>query len=756
MTSIARRIAFASAAALLFAGLWMWKGVAACGPDIEPDGFVGGPDNMAQYADGHLGILQANFDSDDYTIAFRYLNGGTLSAEERKRWAASGPPRIMTQQQAEAKQKAELAAQPANQWLTARGQFVPPLPQKDQAGAFPTDYTGFIVFNPDYVNCPDSAFSNAVLTLHQRAGAWGVGSPTLVEWIHGQDAVFANCTATTGAVPKDVPTGSPALLRADRNYQIAAADFYAKQYDAAEKGFETIALDSNSRWRKWGTYLAARALVRKAFAMGKPTDPYSGDLATFDMATMRQAQAMLEDLLRKRNVEPSRKAVTLELNFIRLRTEPEKRVQEICAALAGPGTDDNFDNDRRDLSFALGKGMAPQDSSGLWDWIADWREPESKNPAIAVWQQNHQLPWLVLAIAKVSASDPAVPQLLAAAERIKPGTPAWDSVFFQRVRLLIALKRSEEARALLDAHLPAAVREQPSSNANALLGERLAVARNFDEFLEYAPRAVMTTGSLGAWDAEEACRAIAQRNHAIANCGELWGDHRPAFDEDSVQVFNRETPLTRLIDAAQSRKLPAQLRQELALAAWTRAVALEDEAGAARLAPLLPDDLRKAAGTGIGFEADMAILRNPGLRPYLEPGVSRLRSYSTFDELRDNWWSSDWNSNDPRGEADEHAASDATVALAAAIFTKREIADGETQYRRLIQQGSGAALIGQRIVNYAKAHGDDSRVPEALALTVRAGHYSPGDNTSVSRAAFRLLHNRYPKSPWTAKTPYYY
>lgn len=756
MTPIARRIAFASAAALLSAGLWMWKGVEACGPDIEPDGFVEGPDNMARYAEGQLGILQANFDSDDYTIAFRYLNSGALSAEERKRWVPSGPPRIMTQEQAKAKQKAELDAQPANQWLTVRAQFVPPLPQKDQATAFPTDYTGFIVFNPDYVNCPDSAFSNAVLTLHQRAGAWGAGSPTLVEWIHGQDAVFANCTATTATVPQDVPAGGPALLRADREYQIAAADFYAKQYDAAEKGFAAIALDSNSPWQKWGTYLAARALVRKAFAMDKPTDPYSGALATFDMATMRLAQAMLENLQRARNVEPSRKAVTLELNFIRLRTEPEKRVQEICAALAGPGTDDNFDNDRRDLSFALGKQMEPQDSTGLWDWIADWREPDSKNPAIAVWQQNHQLPWLVLAMAKVSASDPAVPQLLSAAERIEPGTPAWDSVFFHRVRLLIALKRSDEARALLDAHLPAAVREQPSSNANALLGERLAVARNFGEFLEYAPRVVMTKGSMGASDILQACEQVALRNHAIANCGELWGDHPPAFDEDSVQVLNRETPLTRLIDAAQSRKLPAQLRQELTLAAWTRAVALEDAAGAARLAPLLPDDLRNAAGTGIGFEANMAILRNPGLRPYLEPGVSRLRSYSTFDELRDNWWSSDWNSNDPDWNQQKLPAADTTVALAKTIFTKQEIADGEAQYQRLIQDGSAAVLIGQRIVNYAKAHGDDPRVPEALALTVRAGHYSPGDNTAISRAAFRLLHSRYPKSPWTAKTPYYY
>jgi hypothetical protein len=83
-----------------------------------------------------------------------------------------------------------------------------------------------------------------------------------------------------------------------------------------------------------------------------------------------------------------------------------------------------------------------------------------------------------------------------------------------------------------------------------------------------------------------------------------------------------------------------------------------------------------------------------------------------------------------------------------------------------------ASVIGQRVIDYSNAHPDDPNVPEALALTVRATHYAcqspdsypkgkpPGDTTTeytpVSKAAFELLHKRYPKSPWTIKTPYYY
>lgn len=49
-------------------------------------------------------------------------------------------------------------------------------------------------------------------------------------------------------------------------------------------------------------------------------------------------------------------------------------------------------------------------------------------------------------------------------------------------------------------------------------------------------------------------------------------------------------------------------------------------------------------------------------------------------------------------------------------------------------------------------------MPEALALSVRATRFGPGDadTTTWSKTAFTLLHQRYPKSEWTKKTPYRY
>jgi outer membrane protein assembly factor BamD (BamD/ComL family) len=108
----------------------------------------------------------------------------------------------------------------------------------------------------------------------------------------------------------------------------------------------------------------------------------------------------------------------------------------------------------------------------------------------------------------------------------------------------------------------------------------------------------------------------------------------------------------------------------------------------------------------------------------------------------------------------------------ATLFSKEQRATAEVEYARLMQLPSAPTYLGHRVLDYAKEHPDDTDVPEALALTVRATHYAcyewggdtkdgeaskrAAENTAVSKAAFQMLHSRYPKSSWTAKTRYYY
>ena len=66
--------------------------------------------------------------------------------------------------------------------------------------------------------------------------------------------------------------------------------------------------------------------------------------------------------------------------------------------------------------------------------------------------------------------------------------------------------------------------------------------------------------------------------------------------------------------------------------------------------------------------------------------------------------------------------------------------------------------LGRIIVDWARRHPEDRRAPEALHRVVRATRYGCTTDATgdVSRTAFDLLHRRYPKSEWAARTRYWF
>jgi hypothetical protein len=753
-----RRGVLAGTVALVFS----WVTVQACGPDFKPDVFVriAQPDDQRLFAEGKLGILQTGYDSNEFAVAYRYLNGGTLSTEERAAYAPSPEPvkdwTKLSSEQIEAAQQAEKTASPVGAWLKTRKEALAVAGAVDGGAAGLPDPDAY--YSPEQVNCPNAAFKTAVLTLNRRAETWGRKSAWLTEWIHAQDAVFTNCDGKRAEFPSAAPAGAPALLHADRAYQAAAANFYARKYDEARAGFEAISEDADSPWRPWGGYLAARSMVRKAFAMGKTTNEYSLDLADFDMDAMRQAQKILEKLLADTPDGLPREAVEGELKFVRIRTELDERAVEICAALAGPGPDAHLKQDLDDLNFILLKNLKLTNTPPLLEWIDAVRHGK-EDEALAQWQKTQAKPWLVAAFMKADPKAPEAPALIAAAAKIEAGDPAYATVLFHRVRILTEIHRTDEARALADSALQAN-RATASSDRNAFLSQRLQLARSFDEFLEYAPRTVLDPESSGYFATGGDCESFPNPKDRPKNCVENL--HAPQFDDDAVAVLNKHTPLTKLVEAAQSTKLPQNLRNELAMAAWTRSVVLGDAVSAAKLVSLLPEKLRNSTGTSIGFPATLALLQNPGLRPVVEQGYSRFNSYDTLDSFRDNWWCGGWQTPPERENVRTEERQPLPYLLA------EEQAEAAAEYSRVMDLPCAPTYLGRRVIEYAKAHPGDPDVPEALALTVRATRYAcltwgkssdqtaGEENSATSKAAFQLLHMRYPKSPWTVKTKYYY
>ena len=194
--------------------------------------------------------------------------------------------------------------------------------------------------------------------------------------------------------------------------------------------------------------------------------------------------------------------------------------------------------------------------------------------------------------------------------------------------------------------------------------------------------------------------------------------------------------------------------------AWVRAVLLKNETVAAQLLPLLPQKLQQQAGPGVGLHPVMAILRNPGLRPYLDGGVQRSASYDFVESYADNWWCSDWTSI--------YSESGAPVrARSVAFLSPEERKTGEKETATLLHLGSAEAHLGTQIIDYARAHPDDPDVPEALFLTLRTIRYGCYHSTSevpdskdervasIAREAGAMMRRRYASDPWTKKAAPY-
>jgi hypothetical protein len=746
MVNPRRRLTILIATALLAAGVPLLI-VTACGPYFEPEVFTptAHPESLKIFATGHLGILQPGYWQADKIVAYRYLVGGHLSPAEQAIYNPPEPP--ISSLDWQAKQQALEAQSPTNRWTVARAELTSQalLTKPSSDRTIEIQRQGYVE-RDNQLNCTDGAFDTATDTLRSRAKIWGPQSATLKDWIVAQDAVFSNCTQS-GDIPQPAPANAPLLLKQDRAYQLAAAHFYATQYDQAMVGFESIAQDKSSPWSKWGEYLVARTEIRKAAFIAPATD--WGQQAEFDPALMQSARNRLQQVAQTSDPQIHHAALA-ELSFVNVRLEPQQHLNEEATALAGPNPDPDFSRDLNDLRF-----LADHNVTGDTDLLR-WVGLGGNTDPLQQWKSTHSAPWLLSAIAAAKPNTPESPSLTAAVASLPVDSPAYPTANYHRTNLLLQSGQAEQARQLATTLLAALNGDGMAGSRNAVLALRMLTAPSFNTFLEDAPR--HTVGS--DVPSQAAINLLCGDRPETTGC--LKQIPTTQFDQDAAASFNLEIPLSLWVEAAASTSpLPPHLRQSVAWAAWVRALGLNDDATAKLLAPLLPPSVLASAGYSTGFPATLAMLRNPGLRPYLDQGVQRSASYRQLDEFRDNWWCQKW--GDGPNLASGHPLPIAGPKLTPAFLTPAQQDAAKTQAATLNQLPNGVSWLGRRAIDYVKAHPEDPDAAESLALTVRAtryGCYQPPEKDApqkaVSKEAFEILHKQYPKSPWTAKTAYYY
>jgi hypothetical protein len=748
------------------------------------------PDGPAKaFHAGEPGILWPQFERRYLVIAYRYLEQKPLTAEERQSLDDAAKPRVTPPGMPYDPDP------PVTTWLKARG-YVLGLKNSPQIaiGRYQMQGYGY------YPNCGDDAFTSAASTATSRAQSFGVASPFMSEWVRGQDVVFQNCGSKTswgaGPTPPPMPHLPPAvtldnpLLRFDRQYQVAAANFYGDNLDAAADDFEQIAHEPDSPWRQLASYLVARCYIRKATLGVKGENSFSPE-------PMHAAEQRLQAILADKSLTSMHPAAQRLLDYVKARLDPEQRLHAIAAELAsdaGP----RFERELFDYTFLLDHSLERQAQRAevenaakaetvddLTDWVLTYQTAcavyasttstctRTDRSRFEHWKATKSIPWLLSTLVSMHAGDPHAAEVELAAAMISADSPAYDTALYHRVRLLEEKDKHEQARQLLDTNWARIEKDSPS-NRNAFLAQRFAVAASFQEFLRFAPRTpVVLEDTIGKYSylcENGSCRSFPPTAPVIEPPPQR-------LEVDSVRIFNQRMPLSLLVQAANGTTLPADLRDEMAARAWLRAAILDDTAAVRALQPhvlakypemrsYIEQYDRADSAKARRFALVFMVMHFSALQPFINaralgsvirPGIWTY-SWWCYDIGADQEYGPNQGGIFSPGASGGSSKSDAALPPSPSWLTPAERERAQREWHMLSQIGAAPTYFATVVLGWAQVHPDDPRVPESLHYFVRATRYGCVDKSirRYSREAFDLLHRKYPKSEWTMKTPYWY
>ena len=713
-------------------------------------------DDLA-YFRGHLGILRPTLTDNRLYAAYRIMLGGRFSEAQARQLLARccGAPETLSD------------AETSWNELRKRVAGVPPV-QDPRYGAYRKRPEDMQLFD---VSCFPNAYRNSAATLRARIAEHGANSRLLRDWVIGQDAVLLNCYEDS-PLPEELPPNAPAWLKADLAYQIAAAYFYRLDYTRAGQLFAEIGRDAASPWQKTARYLVARCAIHAAIEQKT-------------LKLIADAQQAIDALATDPQLADYRADTPKLASLLAFATRPQERARELERSLLAPELPAALPFDLRDFLLLERTGTRTTDL-GAWIYDIDvlttsGREQDvaaAKVDALTRWREKRNLPWLVAALMHLSPGDEDVTAAIAASRAIEAGSPAYYTLVWNRLRLLIGENKQEEARAELDQILDG--RALPEGVENLMRYHRMKLARDLDEFVRFALRRGEFVMYLP--DPRTKLDATAPPLKSSTNFPydfgailkwrtELFAPNPRYFDGDGTAAMSFVTPLPLMARVAQSDRLPPNMQRDVALAVWTRAVLLEDADIANSVTPTVA---RHFPQYGAGWrayqsaatpqqkkiEAALLLLRLPGASPWLASGLGYPYMRDRIGLVATRWWEHAGSDNQaaPDPADDVTLCNDCALPLQfapPAFLTSGDRDRARNEVARLRQLPEAPAYLGAIILSWADAQPRDPRVPEALYLVVRATRYGQKD-TETSKAAYLLLHNRYRRNPWTSKTPLWF
>ncbi|HET7105244.1 MAG TPA: hypothetical protein VFI38_00425 [Candidatus Acidoferrum sp.] len=743
--------------------------------DIDPpfNDFSRHPDvPIDKFAQGNLGILQPTFARSYLVVAYRYLSGVPLSNDEQQAavavWQSRGiePTDIYPdyysggvekdRQNSYLQAARDYADGPAD-WVAARAQIVSsPAPRINQL-------QGLDTYN-NYLNCSNDAFATAAATLKLRAAKFGKNHPGVIDWVASQDTVFANCGGDPKQplLPQAPDSSLPEILRYDREYQISAAYMYSVHSAEAIKSFQHIAEEPNSPWHDLAPYLIARTMARHATL----DDPPAGDTQSgkaqhnaFLPEEMQAAADYAAKLLADNPTRPFAEPLRELIHRIEFRLHPTEQSARLSHDLSNQSPAGRFYNylwdytwlldQRQDVSGEYSEPASPEafasslpdrQKDPLTDWIVTFqlRDPRATQHALEAWRDHREsVPWLLATLSKTEANSPHLSEILSVAERVPVSSPAYVSVFYHRMRLANANHNYPEVRRSIDAFLATSA-DLPSVARDFLLDLRLDAAADLNDAVRFLPRASCTV----------------DRRLPPPNCWLTMPEHSA--------LYLNALPLELQVETLRSNGLADEEKAKFVRNVWLRAALLGRHDVAQPLAaqafrpganqfPVKPEDVARLVKD---YESTAA----PEDKEFAAVFLMQHQYAFGYDMGSMEPWCASPNAFKDENSYSRYSRPFSSPLNPPAYLSEPQRKQAESEQATLDHLDSQANYYVRIVLDFAKKHPEDPRVPEALSRAVKNTRMNCGNPRTgpLSKSAYDLLHQRFPNSTWAKNTKYWF
>jgi hypothetical protein len=644
----------------------------------------------------------------------------------------------------------------------------------------------------DRPNCSPDAQSFAAIQLAAIQARPDRTKARIDAWIAAQTRVFKLCErdplevlAAPDPLVEPLPATEPLYWRQLRDYQAAAAAFYAAHYAQSQQAFARIGHTPAHPMQGWGAYLALRSHLRavqlpttpppKAGAAGRaPVRPEQlADLA----ALRKEGAAIIADPA----LAPVHEAAAATLRRAAFLLAPGHRYAELTAMLsdldADPSREDALDDwqlignsgaesvaDEHMLEALLG-------AHPWFDWVSSLPTGADALPATPAraassacatdcqhaneafadrkGQAGQRRAWLAEALMFASPPSPA---LESAAQAVPPQAPEYATVRYYLAGHLAASGRSDAARSMSQGLLAQLKSGKPLSTSaiNLVTQQRFGMATSVADASAYLLMFPVASTNPDTGERADPAAAVL------------------APSDDGIRWLDRSLSVADMLTLATSLKTPSTWRSRIAVAAWMRADLLGDAPAALAAASLVEQwvpALKPAAlryrSTPAGPERQHGLLvsalrqgLSPDLRRYGRDADAAYPAAKPDETVADMWC----RIGDDELDADPAATPGPRKSPLQPPEVTADPARRDAERARLLKTRSATGFVGQHVIAWAGSHPADKDLPWLLYVAVqssRGGCMDP-DHTAISKKAWQILHQRFPRSPWTEQTPYFY